>query len=40
MVDFLKETSKIECKLVATLMDANQKLGEAKEEPKVDKQMY
>ena len=39
-IDILKETGKIRCKLVSTLMDSNQKLGEAKEEPVVDRKMY
>ncbi|RVX19578.1 Copia protein [Vitis vinifera] len=34
------ETGKIGCKPVSTPMDPNHKLGEAKEEPMVDKRMY
>ena len=40
MIDLLVETGKIGCKLVSTPMDLNHKLGEAKEEPMVDKRMY
>ena len=40
MIDLLAETGKIRCKPVSTLMDRNHKLGEAKEEPVVDKRMY
>ena len=40
MTDLLAETGKIGCKLVSTLMDPNHKLGEAKEEPMVDKRIY
>ncbi|RVX16840.1 Retrovirus-related Pol polyprotein from transposon RE1 [Vitis vinifera] len=35
-----QETGKIGCKPVSTPMDPNHKLGEAKEEPMVDKRMY
>ena len=38
--DLLAETRKIGCKLVFTPMDPSYKLGEAKEEPMVDKRMY
>ncbi|RVW53975.1 Retrovirus-related Pol polyprotein from transposon RE1 [Vitis vinifera] len=38
--DLLTETGKIGCKPVSTPMDPNHKLGEAKEEPLVDKRMY
>ena len=40
MTDLLAETWKIGCKPVSTPMDQNHKLGEAKEEPMVDKRMY
>ncbi|RVW96044.1 Retrovirus-related Pol polyprotein from transposon RE1 [Vitis vinifera] len=40
MTDLLAETRKIGCKPVSTPMDPNHKLGEAKEEPMVDKRMY
>ena len=40
VTDLLAETEKIECKPVSTPMDPNHKLGEAKEEPMVDKSMY
>ena len=40
VIDLLAETGKIGCKLVFTPMDPNHKLGEAKEEPMVDKRMY
>ena len=40
MIDLLAEIGKIGCKLVSTPMDPNHKLGEAKEEPMVDKRMY
>ena len=40
VTDLLAETGKIECKPVSTPMDPNHKLGEAKEEPMVDKRMY
>ena len=40
VIDLLAETWKIGCKPVSTLMDPNHKLGEAKEEPVVDKIMY
>ena len=40
MIDLLAEIGKIGCKLVSTLMDPNHKLGEAKQEPMVDKRMY
>ena len=40
MTDLLVETRKIGCKPISTLMDPNHKLGEAKEEPMVDKRMY
>ena len=37
MADLLVEIGKIGCKPVSTPMDPNHKLGEAKEEPVVDK---
>ena len=40
VTDLLAETGKIGCKPVSTPMDPNHKLGEAKEEPMVDKRMY
>ncbi|XP_021892971.1 uncharacterized protein LOC110810951, partial [Carica papaya] len=40
VIDLLTETWKIGCKLVFTLIDPNHKLGEAKEEPTVDKRMF
>ena len=40
MTDLLVETRNIGCKPISTLMDPNHKLGEAKEEPMVDKRMY
>ena len=40
MIDLLAITGKIGCKPVSTPMDPNHKLGEAKEEPMVDKRMY
>ncbi|KAL6347733.1 hypothetical protein AAG906_026262 [Vitis piasezkii] len=40
VIDLLAETGKIGCKPVSTPMDPNHKLGEAKEEPVVDKRMY
>ena len=40
VTDLLTETGKIGCKPVSTSMDPNHKLGEAKEEPMVDKRMY
>ncbi|RVW74635.1 Retrovirus-related Pol polyprotein from transposon TNT 1-94 [Vitis vinifera] len=40
VTDLLVETRKIGCKPVSTPMDPNHKLGEAKEEPMVDKRMY
>ena len=40
MTNLLAEIGKIGCKLVFTPMDPNHKLGEAKEEPVVDKKMY
>ncbi|RVX02276.1 Retrovirus-related Pol polyprotein from transposon RE1 [Vitis vinifera] len=40
VIDLLAEIGKIGCKPVSTLMDLNHKLGEAKEEPVVDKRMY
>ena len=40
MIDLLAETRKIGCKPVSTPMDPNHKLGEAKEEPTMDKIMY
>ena len=40
VIDLLAETGKIRCKPVSTPMDPNHKLGEAKEEPMVDKRMY
>ena len=40
VTDLLRETGKIGCKPVSTPIDPNHKLGEAKEEPVVDKRMY
>ncbi|WJZ98357.1 hypothetical protein VitviT2T_016885 [Vitis vinifera] len=40
VTDLLAETGKIGCKPVSTPMDPKYKLGEAKEEPVVDKRMY
>ena len=40
VTNLLKETGKLGCKLTTTPIEANQKLGEAKEEPIVDKEMY
>ena len=40
VTDLLAETGKIGCKLVSIPMDPNHKLGEATEEPVVDKRMY
>ena len=40
VTDLLAKTGKIGCKPVSTPMDPNHKLGEAKEEPMVDKRMY
>ncbi|XP_020584559.1 uncharacterized protein LOC110027457 [Phalaenopsis equestris] len=40
MIDLLTETEKIGCKSIAIPIDPNYKLGEAKEEPAVDKGMY
>ena len=40
VTDLMAEIGKIGCKPVSTLMDLNRKLGEAKEEPMVDKRMY
>ena len=40
VTDLLAEIGKIGCKPVSTSMDPNHKLGEAKEEPMVDKRMY
>ena len=40
VTDLLVETGKIGCKPISTPMDPNHKLGEAKEEPAVDKGMY
>ena len=40
VTDLLTRTGKIGCKLVSNPMDPNRKLGEAKEEPVVDKRMY
>ncbi|RVW31461.1 Retrovirus-related Pol polyprotein from transposon RE1 [Vitis vinifera] len=40
VTDLLAETGKIRCKPVSTPMDPNHKLGEAKEEPVVDKRIY
>ena len=40
VTDLLKETGKLGCKSVATPIEPNQKLGEAKEEPVVDKETY
>ena len=40
VTDILKETRKLGCKLVATPINPNQKIGEAKEESAVDKEAY
>eukprot|EP00261_Vitis_vinifera_P039942 XP_019081185.1 PREDICTED: uncharacterized protein LOC109124071 [Vitis vinifera] len=40
MTDLLAEIGNIGCKPIFTPMDPNHKLGEAKEEPVVDKRMY
>lgn len=40
VTDLLKDVGKLGCKPVATSIEPNQKLGEAKEEPSVDKEMY
>ena len=40
VTDLLAKTRKIGCKPVSTPMDPNHKLGEAKEEPMVDKRMH
>ncbi|KAJ9705810.1 hypothetical protein PVL29_003762 [Vitis rotundifolia] len=40
VTDLLAEIGNIGCKPVSTPMDPNHKLGEAKEEPMVDKRMY
>ena len=40
VTDLLKETGKLGCKPVATPMEPNQKLGDGKEEPAVNKEMY
>ena len=40
VIDLLAKTGKIGCKPVSTPMDPNHKVGEAKEEPVVDKRMY
>ena len=40
MTDLLAETWKIGCKPVSAPIDLDHKLGEAKEEPVVDKRMY
>ena len=40
VTDLFAETGKIGCKPVSTPMDPSHKLGEAKEEPMVDKIMY
>lgn len=40
VTDLLAETGKIGCKPASTPMDPNHKLGEAKEEPSIDKRMY
>ena len=40
VTDLLIETGKIGCKPISTPLDPNHKLGEAKEEPMVDKRMY
>ena len=40
VTDLLVEIGKIRYKPISTLMDPNHKLGEAKEEPTVDKKMY
>lgn len=36
----MKETGKLGCKLVTALVEPKQKLFEAKEEPRVDREMY
>ena len=40
VTNLLVEIGKIQCKPVSTPMDSNNKLGEAKEEPMVDKRIY
>lgn len=40
VTDLLKEAGKLGCKPAATPIEPNQKLGEAKEEPVVDREMY
>ena len=40
VTDILKETGKLACKAASTPIDPNHKLGEAKEGPVVDKEMY
>ena len=40
VTNLLKETGKLGCKLTTTPIEPNQKLGKAKEEPIVDKEMY
>ena len=40
VIDLLEETGKIVCKPISSPMDPNHKLGEAKEEPMVDKILY
>ena len=40
VTNLLKEIGKLGCKPTTTPIEPNQKLGEAKEEPVVDKEMY
>ena len=40
VIDLLKEIGKLGCKPTTTPIEPNQKLGKAKEEPVVDKEMY
>ena len=40
VTNLLKEIGKLGCKPTTTPLEPNQKLGEAKEEPVVDKEMY
>ena len=40
MTNLLKEIGKLGCKPTTTPIEPNQKLGKAKEEPIVDKEMY
>ena len=40
MTDFLKEIGKLDCKLATIPIEPNHKLGKAKEESTVDKELY